>query len=254
MKYETEELVLIVAKLAEGYTSKESSSITYERAQQFMGAVLYCLHEAEEMHAFSVTRKDGMSAQDMYAIGVSCVKEKTKETLGLYNKIMNNFSSYGNQCLYDTVVKGLPEFFKRYDCRYEPQNTILTLDYPVLVEATEHSGIDRINNFVTCIQLEQKFLNKFSKEYVVETLSKYNREYKLMIDNICEIVLMNVLTHFLQEEEIIQKGNLQELRSKLKSVVEIIVGKYYENDGKLKEYLYQAVNNISVRIMTARGL
>lgn len=169
----------------------------------------------------------------------------------MYNKIIANFSSYENQCLNDTVVKGLPEFFKWYDCRYEPQNTILTLDYPVLVEVTEHTGIDKIYDFVTCIQLEQKFLNGFPKKYVVETLSKYNREYRLMIDNICEIVLTDVLGRFLAEEEVIQKGSLEELRSKLKRAIEIMVREYYENDEKLKEYLYQAVNNISVRIKTA---
>ena len=48
MNYELEELVPIVAKLAEGYTSKESTSITYDRAQQFMEAVLYSIHEGEK--------------------------------------------------------------------------------------------------------------------------------------------------------------------------------------------------------------
>lgn len=41
MNYELEELVPIVARLAEGYTSKASTSITYDRAQQLMSAVLY---------------------------------------------------------------------------------------------------------------------------------------------------------------------------------------------------------------------
>ena len=36
-----EELVPIVGKLAEKYTSHESTSITYEKAEQLMGAVLY---------------------------------------------------------------------------------------------------------------------------------------------------------------------------------------------------------------------
>ena len=34
MRYEMEELVPIVAKLAKRYTSGESTSITYEKAQQ----------------------------------------------------------------------------------------------------------------------------------------------------------------------------------------------------------------------------
>ena len=48
MDYEMEELVPIVGKLAEKYTSHESTSITYEKAEQLMGAVLYCIHELWE--------------------------------------------------------------------------------------------------------------------------------------------------------------------------------------------------------------
>ena len=267
MKYEMEDLVPIVAKLAEGYTSKESTSITYERAQQLMEAVLYSIREAEKAGQFSLIQKDELSTERMYAIGVKCVEDKTKETLDLYNGIMTHFSSYGNQCLYDTVVKGLPEFFKWYDCRYDPQNTILTLDYPILMDISEQTGIDKIYDFLFCIQLEQIFLNKFPPEYVMEILSKYDKQYKLMIENLCEIVLMNVISHMLAGKEIfildfepeeylkmqtlIQKENLSYLREKLKNAVKVLVREYYENDEKLTEYLYKAVDNIAVRMKCA---
>ena len=267
MKYEMEDLVPIVAKLAEGYTSKESTSITYERAQQLMEAVLYSIREAEKAGQFSLIQKDELSTERMYAIGVKCVENKTKEALDLYNGIMTHFSSYGNQCLYDTVVKGLPEFFKWYDCRYDPQNTILTLDYPILMDISEQTGIDKIYDFLFCIQLEQIFLNKFPSAYVMEILSKYDKQYKLMIENLCEIVLMNVISHMLAGKEIfildfepeeylktqtlIQKENLSDLREKLKNAVKVLVREYYENDEKLMEYLYKTVDNIAVRMKCA---
>lgn len=267
MKYEMEELVPIVAKLAEGFTSKESTSITYERAQQLMEAVLYCIHEGEMTGQFSLAKEDELSAENMYEIGVTCVREKTEETLRLYNGLMTHFSAYGNQCLYDTVVKGLPEFFKWYDCRYAPQNTILTLDYPVLIHNPEHTGIDKIYDFVGCIQLEQKFLNRFSLEYVQEVLFKYDKQYKIIIDNLCEIVLMNVISHILAGKKLsasdfdpeeyqkmqsfIQMESLSDLREKLKNAVRVLIRDYYENDEKLMEYLNKAVDNISVRIKNA---
>ena len=267
MKYEMEDLVPIVAKLAEGYTSKESTSITYERAQHLMEAVLYCIHEAERAEQFSLVQKDELSPKRMYAIGVKRVEDKTKETLDLYNGIMAHFSSYENQCLYDTVVKGLPEFFKWYDCKYDPQNTILTLDYPILMDISEHTGIDKIYDFLLCIQLEKKFLNKFPPEYVMEILSKYDKQYKLIIENLCEIVLMNVISHILVGKEIstldfepeeylkmqtmIQTENLSDLREKLKNAVKALIREYYENDEKLLEYLYKAVENIAVRMKCA---
>lgn len=267
MKYEIEDLVPIVAKLAEGYTSKESSSISYDRAQQLMEAVLYSIREGEGAEKFSLAQKDELSPEKMYEIGAKRVEEKTKETLNLYNEMMAHFSSYENKCLDDTVVKGLPEFFKWYDCKYEPQNTILTLDYPVLIENPEHTGIDKICDYVLCIQLEQKFLNQFSSEYVIEILSKFNKHYRVMIENICEIVLMNVICHIVAEKKIsildfepeeylklqalIQMETPSDLRDKLKNAINVLIREYYENDENLMEYLYKAVDNISVRMKTA---
>ena len=40
MTYKMEELLPVVGKLAEKYTSFESTSVTYEKAEQLMGAAL----------------------------------------------------------------------------------------------------------------------------------------------------------------------------------------------------------------------
>ena len=49
--YTMEELVPIVGRLAEKYCAGESSSVTYEKAEQLMGAVLYCIHEVTKEKA-----------------------------------------------------------------------------------------------------------------------------------------------------------------------------------------------------------
>lgn len=59
--YSMEELIPIVAKLTEEFTAKESSSVTYERARQFMEAVIYfpvlrceiCPHGSHHHHGLS---------------------------------------------------------------------------------------------------------------------------------------------------------------------------------------------------------
>lgn len=214
-----------------------------------MEAVLYSIHEGEWEEQFSLIENSELSPEKAYDIGAKCVEKKTKYTLSLYNEVMVHFYSYENECLYDTVAKGLPEFFKWYDLKYEPQNTILTLDYPVLIDNPEHTGIDKIY------------------EYVVEVLSKYNSEYKLAIDNICEIILMNLIFHILvgkdienmefdlpeykRMQEMIQKEDSYTLHEKLKSAINIIIQKYYENDQQLMEYLSYAIDSISVRLKLA---
>ncbi len=191
MHYEMEELIPIVGRLVEKYTANESTSVTYEKAEQLMGAVLYCIHEAEQQgpqegdvsgniegasdrHPLTVTEKK-LSAKQAYEAGEACVEQKTRKALKLYHEILPEFQSYDNACLNDTFVRGLPEFFQWYDVKFQPQNTILTLDYPVLKDISRLSGIDKVYEFIDCIRLEQKFLKKFPGSYVEEILEQYVR-------------------------------------------------------------------------------
>ena len=100
----------------------------------------------------------------------------------------------------------------------------------------------------------------------MEVLSGYNKDYRSMIDNLCEVVLGNLIGHMLagkdlsasdlnQEEyerlqEMVRQEELGVLREKLKKVINEMVEKYYDGDKQLAQYLGYAVDNISVRMKT----
>lgn len=267
MDYEMEELVPIVGKLAEKYTSHESTSITYEKADQLMGAVLYCIHELWESSGNAPSLNEKIPAQRAYEIGAEYVEKKTEEALDLYNRILPEFCHYENKCLYDTFVKGIPEFFKWYDIQFEPQNTILTLDYPILKDISEYTGIDKIFEFIKSIGLEQKFLKLFPAGYVINILSKDNRNWKESMDNICEIVFIHVIGHImlgksltvieLEEndyfymQEMFEQTALEDIKKHLEAALEIFIKNYYENDRELLNYLSGAISGIVVRLKNA---
>lgn len=267
MDYEMEELVTIVGKLAEKYTSHESTSITYEKAEQLMGAVLYCIHELWESSGNAPSLNKKLSAQRAYEMGAAYVREKTGKALDLYNRILPEFCHYENKCLYDTFVKGIPEFFKWYDVQFEPQNTILTLDYPLLKDISEYTGIDKIFEFIKAIGLEQKFLKLFPAGYVINILSKDNRNWQESMDNICEIVFIHVIGHIilgksltvieLEEDDysymqkIFKQATLEDIKKQLTTALEIFIKNYYENDRELLNYLSGAISGIVVRLKNA---
>lgn len=267
MNYEMEELVPIVGRLAEKYTAFESTSITYEKAEQLMAAVLYCIHEAELMENHGLISAEGISAQQAYETGLDYVEKKTRRAMKLYNEILPEFAHYGNDCLYDTFVKGLPEFFRWYDTKFEPQNTILTLDYPVLKNLTEHTGIDRIYEFINCICMEQRFLAKFPEGFVVNILSKYHDSYQTMIENLCEIVLAEVLRHILAKkplseqkwteadelciQRIFWEKDLKDIRFQSANQLEIFLRKNFRDDGSLFDYFSGCMEDILYRLKTA---
>ena len=267
MDYEMEELVPIVGKLAEKYTSHESTSITYEKAEQLMGAVLYCIHELWESSGNAPSLNKKLSAQRAYEMGAAYVREKTGKALDLYNRILPEFCHYENKCLYDTFVKGIPEFFKWYDVQFEPQNTILTLGYPLLKDISEYTGIDKIFEFIKSIGLEQKFLKLFPAGYVINILSKDNRNWQESMDNICEIVFIHVIGHIilgksltvieLEEDDysymqkIFKQATLEDIKKQLTTALEIFIKNYYENDRELLNYLSGAISGIVVRLKNA---
>ena len=267
MDYEMEELVPIVGKLAEKYTSHESTSITYEKAEQLMGAVLYCIHELWESSGNAPSLNKKLSAQRAYEMGAAYVRDKTGKALDLYNRILPEFCHYENKCLYDTFVKGIPEFFKWYDVQFEPQNTILTLDYPLLKDISEYTGIDKIFEFIKAIGLEQKFLKLFPAGYVINVLSKDNGNWKESMDNICEIVFIHVIGHiilgksltvielaeadYFYMQKIFKQATLEDIKKQLTTALEIFIKNYYENDRELLNYLSGAISGIVVRLKNA---
>ena len=263
-----EELIPIVGRLAEKYTAYEHTSIPYETAQQLMQAVLYCMREVENSCPGEAVAQGNLSALQVYEAGVRRVEEKVKSALALYNEISMAFADYGHQCLYDAVVKGLPEFFRRYDIKFCPQDTILTLDYPVCKDISDDTGIDKIYKFILCIQAEQKFLAMFPEGYVADVWSNYNsRWYGDMTENLCEIVLMETAGHvlagkpleeqdFTEEDyqriqKIWEQAGAGEIKKKMDSVWKSLIQESLENSQGLSEYLSDAVDSLYIRLGNA---
>ena len=265
MDYKIEELVPIVGRLAEKYTGFESTSVTYEKAEQLMEAVLYCIHETELYADNPIVLGKGIpSAQYTYEIGATYVKQKVKTALDLYNSILSDFAYYENVCLYKSFVKHIPKFFQCYDIRFAPHNTIITLDYPILKDISEYTGIDKIYEFIRCIQLEQTFLKQFPEDYIKNSLVQYNKSYKYMIENICEIVFITLIGHILAQkplweqkfdevdylkiQEIFKNQELLDIKKRLEQATITFVQQYWEDCKDLSQYLTTSLDGIISRL------
>lgn len=266
MDYQMEELLPIVSELAQKYTGYENTSITYEKAQSLMEAVLFCLNEYNNSYADSLVKKD-ISVKEQYNIGTKLLSEKVEDIRKIFNELSFQFDDFGVKCLYDTVQKGIPQFLKWYDIKFCPQNTILTLDYPLLTDCSFLTGADAVYKYIRAIQTEQIFLGMFDRNYIMLILEKYNSEYRDMIENICSIVLTNIIGHiaikkpfndidflyeeYLQLSKIFAGKSISDIENDVKELIKKIVKQFYENDMDMLEYLCYEANNIAVRIYTA---
>ncbi len=266
MDYQMEELLPIVSELAQKYAGYESTSITYEKAQSLMEAVLFCLSEYNNSYSNSLIQRD-ISVKEQYNIGAELLSEKVENIRKIFNKISIQFEDFGVKCLYDTVQKGIPQFLKWYDIKFCPQNTILTFDYPLFIDCSSLTGADAVYKYIRAIQTEQKFLGAFDRNYVMSILEKYNSDYRGMVENICGIVLTNIIGHvaikkpfndtgflyeeYLQISKVFAGKSFSDIENIVKELIKKMVSKFYENDMDMLEYLCCETNNIAVRIFTA---
>jgi len=246
LQIEPEELFPLVGELAEKYTGKESTSVSEETARMLFEAVCYCIREAEEEGVSSQT------AAQAYEKGYELVLAKLKKAEQLYRIITEKFQAYENEAYYDTIIKGMPAFFLRYNPKFKPQDHLLTLDYPLLSDNYELCGIDRIYDYLLKIRLEQRFLEKLPTEYIRQCLMDYWADYEELLINICQLVLQHILKSMLAEKpltedyseahcarlkKLCEELDQEELKEKLNGLLKLLIERQYGGNAALYEYL-----------------
>ena len=262
--YEMEELVPLVAILSEKYTSKESTSVSYETARQLMEAVMYCMNECASDQTLVSSQR--LSAAEAYKYGYEALIQKVKRTQAAYNEMIVDFCGYGNRNYEATVEKAIPGFFLYYNAQFAPQETIITMDYPTICPVTGKSGIDAIETYVKYISFEQKFMGAFQRQYIYEVLERDQADHKNGFDNICRVILRHVLGHllikkgFLEEAgeqdyeklcDLVISSSEQQLREVFIGLLEQLVNEKYDADMGMRDYLACDLDDFVVEMQNA---
>ncbi len=260
-----EELLPVAAELLKRYTGGASTSVTYEKAQELMEAVLYCIREYEQEYRsdYAPAGPYRLSAEESYRKGFELVVRKVKKMRAFYNRISERFCSYGCRNYEDVMQKGMPEFFRRYDPRFAPQKTILTLDYPTLLPPKGAAGIDAIEQYLSGISLEQRFLAAFEEQEVCRILSAFDWNYREQFYNLCAVVLQNVIgcvlmakpprepacPEHLERLEQWQSGRSREnIQEELCALLKRLVEERFQGNELLYEYLCGGIPDLAVRM------
>lgn len=265
MEYTLEELLPIVEMLTEKYTSNESTSITYETARRLMEAAMYCIKRLESKDN-AIFTNEKLEAFNAYKEGYNMVIAKVYQAKEVYEHIIVDFFDYGCRNLYDTIIKGMPEFFLRYDPLFHPQDQLLTLDYQTIATVNELSGIDAIYQYLRNIQLELEFLKAFPKEAIEQLLEQKVADYEnLYFDNIsydvlligigCMIANKPVLYLELVPEDMILieqffEGDTEENAGlKLQGYIKDFIRKGLKLDKDMERYFLKVAGEYGVRII-----
>lgn len=258
------EAVSIVADLSRKYTSGESTSVTYETANQLMGAVMYCIEEYKK-HGIALERQKSISLREKYEVGKELLLQKIQDSRERYNHLMEYFNAYGNHNYQDTVTKAISGFFVHYDARFNPQNTIITCDYPTIISVRDSymSGIDLIDQYLHYIELEQKFLRKIPRDYICRILYQSDSDYENQFYNIAAVIVRHLLvngligkpnlingneTDYKRVYEIVGDMDIKQLRKRLDDTLSILLHEAYDNSQELHQYFQNEITELSVRL------
>lgn len=261
MAYDAGEMNGIIAMLADEYTGGRSSSVTYDAAGRLIEAANYCLDMAEKDRGAVISAETRLMA--IYEAGYRIVVEKTREAQAEYGRMIGSFTPYGNRTYEDTIVSGMPVFFKNYDPRFCPQDHILMLDYPVISRLENLSGIERISRYLDCVIIEQRYLAMIPDGYVRQVLRKWNRDYEDMIFNVAGAVHRSVIGRTLAHghadmtpcgrnemdalADVISNMDIMSLRALVDGVTDRMTGK----DPELAAYLKGDCEDMCVEMKTA---
>ena len=184
----------------------------------------------------------------------------------MYIKVKQNKLNIENATYNDTIIGGIQGFLKIYNPDFKAQDMKITADYPLynnLIGKLE--GVEFIKEYLSSIYLENLFCKKFSEEKIKYLLYGYSQDYKELIINIFEIVLLEVIDCKLVKRDVqdlsISIAELNEiylmLENKDKSEIENIINLVYKeicnelilDNEELQRYIKKNLSSV-VEIIT----
>ena len=155
----------------------------------------------------------------------------------MYIKVKQNKLNIENDTYNDTIMSGIQGFLKVYDPDFKAQDMKITADYPLYNNLIgKLYGVEFIKEYLSSIYLENLFCKKFSEEKINYLLYGYSHDYKDLIINIFEIVLLEIIACKLVKRDIqdlsISIAELNDiylmLENKDKSEIKNIINQVYK--------------------------
>lgn len=199
-----DQLIPLLAELILKYTTGESSSVTVEAAQRLLGSFLYSTDAYLKSFRYKETAIYCLSnscAAEIYEKGQALIRACQEQTLLLYEDVRDHKLDIPIKAYHCTIDEDLPDFLNKYDLLFNAQETMATMDYPLLFDDMRLQGIFYIEQYLKKLTMETDFCHLFSPADINQLLINYGRVYRIDISesliNAFEIILTNALFSFM---------------------------------------------------------
>jgi len=183
----------LLGKQTKLYAAGDSSSIAIETAEELLSSVCFTLDTyvkaANSAPKLLVTENLDILFED----GLKIIETKIEEGKRLWRTACLSAPEIGNISYRDTL-QNIGFFWKRYDYRFFAHQIPCDIDYQLCHPVPEHNqGIEYVNEYLRCVIVENSILQLFSRDLVIRLLERYCSDYKELLINLCEPVIVNAV-------------------------------------------------------------
>lgn len=188
------------------YNGVDSSSIRKETMEEIINSNYYTMSIQLKTfqnpdEALKEIKEKGV--RNIYYDGRKKIDRMLNVIRLMYIKVKQNKLNIENDTYNDTITGEIQGFLKIYDPDFKAQDMKITADYPLYNNLIgKLDGIEFIKEYLNSLYLENLFCKSFSKEKIKYLLYGYSHDYKELIMNIFEIVLLEAIACKLVKREI----------------------------------------------------
>ena len=195
-----EEQVAVQAKLwqflgrqTKLYTTGDSSSVLVETAEELLSSICFTLDAYVKATGSTPRLLVTEKLDTMYEGGLKIIEAKIDEGKHLWQTACMSAPDIGNISYRDTL-RNIGYFWKRYDYWFFAHQIPCDIDYQLCHPVPEHNhGIEYVNEYLHRIIVENDILHRFPVDLVIQLLERYCLDYKELLINLCEPVIVNAV-------------------------------------------------------------
>lgn len=248
------------------FAGAENSSISTDMAENIMKSNLYTvgIYLKRFLPDEGIIKIVNESFMDMYDEGKKLIYRKIKVAKSLYYKVIKSKLFTENETYNLTIDGGISGFFRIYDPEFEAYNIKITADYPLYSNIIgKYEGIEFIEMYLQSICYENEVCNIFLPYDIESLLYRYSKEYKGLVINIFQLVLIECIGCVIGGEECsrleVSSEALERIYSKMadKSRIELqdmildMLRKMFGSNRKIMDYIECEINEITSIIYNA---
>lgn len=269
-----EELLLLLKELLIKYTKGITSSVKTDTAEKIFGSILYSMDARLSM---SSSPEDALELlkngdiKNIYKEGQELIRQCFEKSQALYQQVVKNKLPVAQYAYNSTIDEAIAGFFRIYDPVYFAQDTCATIDYPLLLDSRDASGVFFINRYLEKLNIENIFCGYYDPLAVNKLLYNYGRiyhiDYREPIVNITEVILTNSLASVLSSNSSLnlridtcqyefltdkfKRLDSAECSALITQAVETLLNELQIDDSELKDYIRNFQTNFISRFRSA---